>query len=191
MFCCTSHNFTVLVHLFYQPWVRVKVWVKVTTLYEIKTRNKEKTNSRARLSVVLCDHASDTVAIAGPKLGHVSLQNESIIQRSHSYMHVDTLNSYHFFPHDAWRSRGIFHYKFTFCIFFPIPSYLSSLKPPLLPCFMHPPSYSDLQEHIARRIISLIACVGGTFTVTRNLGTGFTVPYAPQWHYFKWWWWQP
>lgn len=38
--------------------------------------------------------------------------------------------------------------------------------------------------HILTRLLesSVMACVGGTFTVTRNLGIGFTVPYASQWH---------
>lgn len=55
---------------------------------------------------------------------------------------------------------------------------------------------SSVQEHIATWIISLITCVGGTFTVRSNVGTGFIVPYAPQWHYLKmmmtvinWSWW--
>lgn len=58
-------------------------------------------------------------------------------------------------------------------------SYPSSTKSPLFPWFVCLLSYSDL-EHIGSLIISWFARVGGTFTVTRNLGIGFTVPYALQ-----------
>lgn len=74
-------------------------------------------------------------------------------------------------------TAALIHQRFAFLYLTLSSSSLS--KSPLLLWFVCPLSHSDL-EHIASLIISWFARVGGTFTVTRNLGIGFTVPYALQ-----------